>query len=190
MVVSKREKYIAIGVGVALALFVLDSYVIEPYWDQLSDIDQRTSQATQQLNDASTLFARQRALQKIWTEMQSNGLKSDEAQADSQLQHALLDWAQQAGVDPPALRNDPPRKEGLFTVIGYHVTATGSMRSVSRLLWALETATIPIRVSEAQITPQPEGTDHLKVLLGVSTLCAPPPGAVEQTQISMNGATP
>src|ERR1700733_3864742 len=122
MVVSKREKFIAIGVGVAVALFLLDTYVFEPYWDQLSVIDQANVKATQQLNDATTLFARQRKLQKIWTDMQSIGLRADEAEADSQLQHALLDWAQQAGVDPPALRNDPPRKEGMFVVIGYHVT--------------------------------------------------------------------
>jgi Type II secretion system (T2SS), protein M subtype b len=184
MVASKRERFIAVATGVAIALFVLDSYVVEPYFDALSAASDARDHAIQKLDDANMLFARQRKLRTIWTEMQANGLRTDEAQADSQLQHALLDWAQQAGVEPPALKDDPPRKEGMFLVIGYHISASGSMRSVSRLLWALETATIPIRVSEVQITPQPEGTDHLKVLLGVSTLCAPPVGSADLSEVS------
>jgi hypothetical protein len=170
---SKREKFIAIGTAVAIGLFVLDSFIIEPYSAALADIQQKTDAAAKQFTDDTSLLARRVRLQKIWSDMLSHGFKTDESAADSQLQHAILDWSQLAGVVPQNLKSDQSRKEGSFLVIGYRVTANGSMRSISRLLWALETATIPIRVSDVRVTPEREGTDQLSVQLGVSTLCIP-----------------
>jgi Type II secretion system (T2SS), protein M subtype b len=173
VVVSKREKYIGIGTGLAIALLILDNFVVEPYFAQLDAIGTRHDLAAQTISNAATTFVRERKLQKIWTDMQSNGLKTDSAAADSQLQHALLDWANEAGVTPQVLKSDLTRKEGMFQVIGYRVTASGTMRSISRFLWALETASMPIRVTDVRVTPEREGTDDLSVQLGVSTLCAP-----------------
>ncbi len=48
------------------------------------------------------------------------------------------------------------------------------MRAASRLLWSLETASIPVRVTEMHITPRKEGTDDLSVQLSISTLCLLP----------------
>lgn len=173
MLVSKREKYIAIGMVSAIALLVLNSFIIEPYTAALADISDKHDAAVQQLSDDANLFSRRVRLQKIWADMESHGLKTQESAADSQLQHAILDWAQQAGVNPQNLKSDQPLKEGTFQAIGYRVTATGTMVSISRLLWALETATMPIRVSDVRVTPEREGTDDLSVQLGVSTLCVP-----------------
>ena len=76
--------------------------------------------------------------------------------------------------DPDLLRLLSMRLSGA----GYRVTATGTMRSLSQFLWDLETATIPIRVTDARMTPQREGTDDLSLQVGVSTLCAPADAAV------------
>jgi Type II secretion system (T2SS), protein M subtype b len=173
VLVSKREKYIAIGTISAIVLLLADTLVIEPYWDGLKDIGDKRGIASQQLADDGNLLYRQAHLQTIWSAMKTHGLKTVESQADSQLQHAIYDWSQQAGVTPQTLKSDQPRKEGDFQVIGYRVTASGSMLQISRLIWALETATIPIRVSDIRVTPEREGTDQLSVQLGVSTLCAP-----------------
>ena len=43
-----------------------------------------------------------------------------------------------------------------------------------KLLWSLETATIPVRVNDMQVTPRREGTDDLTIRLSVSALCMPP----------------
>jgi hypothetical protein len=173
VIVSKREKYIAIGVATVIGLWIVDAVAIEPYRAALSDIQEQHDTAAKTLSDDASLLLRRGRLEKIWTVMLAHGFKTQEAEADSQLQHAILNWSQLAGVVPQTLKSDQPRKEGSFQVIGYRVSATGSMLQISRLLWALETATIPIRVSDIRITPEKEGTDQLSVQLGVSTLCIP-----------------
>ena len=50
---------------------------------------------------------------------------------------------------------------------------TGSMNAVSRFLWRVETAGIPLRVKEMQLGSRKEGADDLTVQLRLSTIYAP-----------------
>jgi hypothetical protein len=168
---SKREKYIAIGVAIAVVVLALDQLVFEPLFAQLKAIQNQRTDAVAKMDAANDLFARQRKLRVVWKKMQSGGLKADASSAESQAMHAILDWTATSGVQLTALKPERSMTQGQFQVISFHVTATGSMATVSRLLWAIETASIPVRVNDVQITPQPEGTDHLSVQLSVSTLC-------------------
>jgi hypothetical protein len=193
VILSKREKLIAFGTAGAVGLLVLNSFILEPYSEAMDDIHTKTDRAAAELNEDASLFASQKTKQKDWRQMQDHGLKTDESQADSQLQHAILRWAQLAGVNTQVLKSDSAKKEGDFDVIGYRITATGSMQSISRLLWALETATIPIRISDVRVTPEREGTDALSVQVGVSTISAPPedvtPSAAPSTAPAVRPAT-
>lgn len=174
MILSKREKYIAFGTAGAVGLLILNSFVLDPYTAAMDDIHTKHDHATAEWNEDASLFASQKTKQKDWKEMQDHGLKTDESQADSQLQHAILRWAQLAGVTTQVLKSDSAKMTGDFDVIGYRITASGSMLSISRLLWAMETASIPIRLSDVRVTPEREGTDQLSVQVGVSTISAPP----------------
>jgi len=174
MVLSKREKYIAIGLSVAVGLWVVDSLAIEPYFEQADQVATDTQLAQQKLSDATTTFARQKKLAPVWAEIQSNGLLNDPSLADTQLEHALLEWTRGANVDLSSLKTERPLQQGMFDVISYNITANGSMRSISQFLWDLETATIPVRVTDMQVTPLQEGTDNLAIRVTVSTVCLPP----------------
>jgi type II secretory pathway component PulM len=171
---SKREKYIAIGVAAAIALVVLDQLIYEPLDAQLTSIDDQRTAAQSRLNDAQTLFARERRLRQVWTDMEKGGLQADSSAAESQLSHAILDWESSSGVVLAALKPERATTEGDFQVIGFHVTATGSLPQVARLFWYAETASIPVRLTDIQITPRHEGTDDLSVQLSISTLCLIP----------------
>ena len=174
MVLSKRERLVAIIVIAAVLILVLDHFVIEPYFAELSRIDRETRQAVSDENDANALLSRQVRLKKIWAEMQNGGLKVDDSQAESLTLQALLEWSANSRVPLPAIKRERSAQEGKFEVIGFDVSGTGSIPEVSRLLWAIETATIPVRINEMQITPQKEGIDMLSVRLSLSALCMPP----------------
>ncbi len=51
-------------------------------------------------------------------------------------------------------------------------------------MWDIETATVPIRLTDVQVAPRKEGTDDLSIQFGVSTLCqrqvTPKPAAAAQ----------
>ena len=172
MILSKREKYIAIGVGIAVGLLVLDQYLLSPFLARDKAITAETDKVQQQLSRATKLMKEQRDLKPVWADMTSGGLKTTREEADSQALNAVREWAQDAGVSIVALGSSRYSEEQKFMVSTFHVTGTGRMQSISKLMWALETAPIPVRVNEIQITPQKEGTDNLQVQLTVSTLSA------------------
>ncbi len=184
MVISKRERYVGIAAIAAAALLGLDSYLLTPYLTQRDAIAAGRDDAKRRLSEADSLFERQRRLRDLWAEMQRGGLKVNPSQAESQALQAVLDWAQGAGVELAALKPERSTQEGKFQVISFNVTGNGSMASISRLLWSLETASIPVRLNDMQITPRKEGTDDLSVRLSVSALCMPPEADAKPERIS------
>ena len=94
MVLSKREKYIGIGAVAAIAILVIDQFVVSPYLDQVDALNRDLTNARQQVADNNLVFERQHKLQQVWNDMQTGGLQVDESQADSQAQMAILQSAQ------------------------------------------------------------------------------------------------
>jgi type II secretory pathway component PulM len=174
VVLSKRERYISIGVGAAVALLAMNYLLWEPYAQRRDEVLAIRDDVSAQQKAAAETFDRQHRLKPIWTDITNGGLKTDPAEADSQARHAVLDWMQSAGVNLKAVNPERTTNVNQFQVISFHVTGTAHMPSLARLLWSLETATIPVRVNDLQIKPQKEGTDELTVDLSISTLCLPP----------------
>jgi hypothetical protein len=174
MALTKREKYIAMGVGAAVGLFLLDQVVFTPYFDAMSAIADQTDTAVAKQKENTALFDRQTRLKKVWTDITQGGLKADDSAAESQALNAALDWAQAAGVNITAVKPERTTVANEFQVIGFHLTGNGSTPAMARLLYSFETASIPVRVDEMQLTPVKEGTDSLKIELSLSTLCLKP----------------
>jgi hypothetical protein len=108
--------------------------------------------------------------------MQAGGLGQDVSSAESQALQAIVNWTQAARLNLTALKPERASTQGQFQVIGFRIVATGPMRSISQLLWSIETAALPLRVTDFQITPRKEGTDDLTVQIGVSTISRLPEG--------------
>ncbi len=171
---SKRERYIAIGVAAAVVIFVLNQFLLTPYTDARALYFADREKVDTQLADADRLLVKQKAVAPIWTQIKLNGLKTDRGQAESQAQQAVLDWAKSAGVNVASVKPERDQQQNQFQIIGFHVTGNGSMLSLSKLLWSIETANIPVRLNDLQIAPRREGTDDLTLQISVSTLALMP----------------
>jgi hypothetical protein len=179
VVLSKREKYIAIGAIGAVVLLGINSLVIGPYTDRLSALDDQETTARKTLNDNIVLLHRQQSLQSDWQEMLASGLQADDSIAQSKTQQALQDWARSANINLEALSSDHvATQHGPFQMIdfnlGFSSSGGQSMRQIARILWSIESANIPIRLNDMKITTTREGTDNLDVKLIVSALYMPP----------------
>jgi len=168
---TKRERNLAIGAAAAIGCLLLYFVVISPVMDEWTAIQQGQRDVKQQLSDAQMVFDSKIRMQKVWNAMLKSGLQTDASVAESQAENTAYKLAEQAGVTDISLRAERPTDEGSFEVTGFSIEGTGSMRQISQLVFLLESASIPLRVNDLQITPVPEGTDHLKVHLGFSTLC-------------------
>jgi len=184
---TQREKYIAIGTASVLGAVLIYEAVVSPIMAQFDAIDARRADLQKKIDDASDVFSRQRNLEKIWKELQAGGLNADASQAESQTLNAIIAWAEKAGVQLSALKPERTAEQQKFQVISFNVTGSGQMPDVARLLWAMETAPIPLRVNDLDIHPLKEGTDDLTARVSVSALCLPPQNAGGSTGSGMGG---
>ena len=99
MILSKRERYIALAAIGALALLVADRYVLTPITDLNAQAVNEVQALTGELELASSLFLQKGVMVGKWNKMVAGGLKMEAGEAESQVLHAMQDWAGDAGLD-------------------------------------------------------------------------------------------
>jgi hypothetical protein len=170
MILSKRERYIAMLLLAGLGFLALYSYGFRPLWDQRNKLKNEILLSSVQVQKANELFAHARESRGQWEQMQGRGLKSDASSAESQLLHAASDWAQDARLSQLSIKQERNEQDQQFQKITYRATGWGNMAAVSRFLWRIETASAPVRLADVQIASRKDGTDDLSVQLGLSVL--------------------
>ena len=123
-------------------------------------------------------------MEQEWKEMLQAGLKRDVSEAESQVLHAVRNWSQESGLALASLKPERVARDGELQEIMFRVAGPGSMRSVSRFLWQLQTAALPLKVEELQLGSRKEGADDLSLQLRISALylAAEPDGVGGDTQ--------
>jgi hypothetical protein len=193
VVLSKREKYIVTaGVGL-VAVLVVYYILIGPYFDRSAELqtEQRAAQAT--IVDNSNLLLLQAKKTPDWNVMLKNGLQADYSTAQSRTQQMLQNWARDAEINIENLRSDPvaAQKGSPFQTINFNLefntAGDQSMRHIARFLWSIESAALPIRLTDVHFQSAREGTDQLNVKLLVSALYMPPTGNSASTNNNNGG---
>jgi hypothetical protein len=170
MVVSKRERMIGIITGLVLAVLVLDQFVFEKLLDQRRDLEGQKAVASQTLHDKNVLIRTSNEDKPKWEQMRRDGLLSDSSRTETQIYNNLNAWAREAGLNPPpALKSDRTEKEKDFYKLTLRATGTGGMAQISRFLWHIQTANIPVKITELTISSRKEGADDLSLTMSVAT---------------------
>jgi len=179
VVLSQRERYIAIGLGAVLVLVALWLWVFSPLESWREQIDKDREAQNKLQHDDERLFADQKRLQKVWQDMQQGGLMDNPYDAQTQLHQAVTDWAIQSGVNVSNQTNEPPQavagdqKSG-FVQAGIKVTSAGTTSGIAKLIYQIEVAKIPTRVHQITISSKKEGADDLQLDMNLTTLCVMP----------------
>jgi len=170
MILSRRERLIITATLVAVSILVLDRYALTPLLERYSALEARKERLLADVNRDESLLARQRKVVPKWRQMLAGSLKRDPGEAESQMLHALRDWSEQAGLNLSLLRPERSTEKTDLREITFHIAGDGTMNSISRFLWRLETADIPTRLKTVQFRSRKEGIDDLSVQLRISTL--------------------
>jgi hypothetical protein len=173
VILSKRERYVFIGVVLVVALLGLDHYILTPLLEYRNKLKSDLVTKQGQLKHDESLKLSSARLRARWADMLKAGMNADGPSAENQVLHSVRDWALEAGVSLPLLkpeRTDKHDKQKEFRIKTFRVTGTGSMKAVSRFLWRIQTAKLPVRITDLTLTPKKEGTDDLSLDLGLSTL--------------------
>ena len=166
---------IALVAGGAVALLAVNQFVLSPLFARGARVDKDLQQATLALDQANGLFANDPRMKARWQEMVAAGLTSDASEAESRALQSLSGWAKDVGLGPPSSLKPERREDGKpFQRVTLRASGTGSMETVGEFLWRIQTADIPIRVTDLALTTNTEGTDELTMEVGVSTICLAP----------------
>ena len=189
MGLSKREQYVALAALAAILLLAADRYLLVPLIESGAALDAEQARLVGELENATRLFQRRRHLARRWDELTAGGLTDDPAEAESRLLHALRNWAQQEGLELSAMKPERTEQDGRVREIGVTASGTGTMTAVSRFLWRMETAELPLRIRKLQLGSRKEGADELSLQLGASTLYLAPADEEDQDEQPGEGET-
>lgn len=166
---TKRERYIGIGTLAALVVLALNYLFVAPLFAQRETLDIGTSEATAKVKEGEAAIARRARDAALWRQF-TPALKRDASDTESQIRDKVLDWAQAAGLSLTSTKLDRPEKEKDFYRMTVHATGSGTMEQLGYFLYHIQTAQIPVRVSDLQIGTRKEATDDLSITLGISTI--------------------
>jgi len=167
---SKRERHIALAAIAALVLLVADHYVLRPIATYRAQAESEFQKAKGDMELAESLFSRRKLMANKWNEMIAGGLKANPGEAESQVLHAMRNWAEEAGLTLWSMKPERLDNGGELPEIIFQAAGTGSMSAVSRFLWLAETTSMPLRVKDLQVGSRQEGADTLSLQLRLSTL--------------------
>jgi len=170
MTFSRRERVILLVTAAVLAALVLDWFALTPLLDRIDAAEERRDLLLGRMTQAESVLRRRRVLAPRWRRMAAEGLKPDPGEAESQVLHAIGAWADEVGLNLTSVRPQRSAEETPLPEIDFRAAGTGSMAAVSRFLWCIETADIPVKVKNLQLSSRKEGTDSLSLQVTFSTL--------------------
>jgi len=188
VVLSKRERFIALATLAAVGVLALDRVVLTPLMAANADLGAQIRSYEGRLTDAQSKFDGRRRRARRWAEMQNSGLRRrDASEAESQMFNSIREWAQDSGVTLQSVKPEraepvklsPADKEASFWRPSLRVNGSGRMEQIGRFLWHVQTAAMPARLAEVQINTRKEGTDDLSLQMVISTIYLPPDGDKE-----------
>jgi hypothetical protein len=165
-----REKMIALVASSVIGLALLDQVLLSPLFLRLSEANTRITEDEAELARARNLFTTRTRAERRWRELAGATLKTDASAAESQLLNKVRDWAQGANLKLASLKPERAEKEAGFDKITIRAAGDGSLAQVSRFLYTLQTADIPVRVSDLTLTSRKPGTDELTLQVGIATI--------------------
>lgn len=174
MILSRRERYILIGVVTMVGIFGLDRVILTPLFERRQVINAQMRLAREKVARADQLFENRVRMNRRWHEMSGTALKTDGSTAESQIIRAVGDWAAEAGLNLSSVKPERAEKDRQFQKITFRANGIGGMSQISKFIWRIQTSKIPIRITDITITTRRDGADDLALELGLSTLFQPP----------------
>jgi len=173
VVLSKREKSIAIITFAALAILGLDQLIVDPLLARKANVESLISAKQDEMDAANRLFTVSRRANQKWAQMQTGGLRREAADAENLLYTSVRDWAADSGLTVSSQKAERTEKEKDLTRVTLRATGTGSMQQIGRFLWHIQNASVPVRINELVLNSRKEGTDDLAIQIAISTIYLP-----------------
>ena len=193
MVLSKRERFIGIVTGSLLGFVGLQHFIVGPMLDQRASLAAQIKVTEGELKKHTDKIDLSRRANSNWATLAPK-VFSNASDAESQVLHSVRDWAAEAGVNIASINPQRGEPEKDFVKLTFRATGTGQMGQIGRFLNRVQSASIPVRITDLSISSRSrEGVDDLSISVAISTIyfapkadkaALPPPVARAATPVS------
>ncbi len=154
--------------GLLIGLLALDQFVIPPLVDGWKGRAQRIERLRADIARGEGLVSREAALARRWSEMVENSLPVREADAENLLFRVVADWAREAQLAVASQRPQWMTDEDGVRRLEFRINGAGSIESIARFLYHLESAPHALRVEEMDLSARDERGRTLAINLRLS----------------------
>ena len=172
---TKRERLIAIGAGVAGGALLLNSFLIAPLEARWDAADQRRDSAQEEVERGQAVMNNRNRSLRVWKTLADGTLADDAPTAESRLLEGVRVWAQNSGVDLTSLKPEQGDREQGFGRLVVRAQANGDMAALSTFLQGAENSDLPVRLVDMTLASRKDGQDELSLQVGFSTIYQLPP---------------
>ncbi|HNQ34828.1 MAG TPA: hypothetical protein PKN80_02055 [bacterium] len=170
MILSKRERCIAVITLVAVFFLASDRFLLTPYLERRGRLLSEKHRLAEELESARSLFGRRDEPPTPLEKM----LESDAGTVESLTLRSLRNWAEESGLALSMLKPERSTRIGQMEELSFQAIGAGSMRAIRDFLWKIESARLPIKISELQLSGRKENSDDLMLQVRVAALCLAP----------------
>ncbi len=171
MALAKRERMLVIGTVAVVGLLGLDQYLLTPVLDAEDQLQNERQQIVSDMTRAQNVMSDRKVAMTRWRTMVRSGLKSDPAEAEGQLLHALRDWAKESGLVLSSVKPERPEsKDTQLREIQVQASANGTMEALTKFMLKVQQSAFPLKLSEFQMASRNESTNDIALQIKVSTL--------------------
>lgn len=166
-----RQKLLVIGAGAMVALFVLNSILIEPLTKTYQAHAAEIAKLKNDVARGRNAIARAKTTEKTWDDMKAQALPRDPAQAEQDVISAFDRWGRANNIELSSIR--PQWKRGAkdtYSLLECRVDASGTIPTLSRFIYEVEHSPLALRIDSVEMTSRDDYGQKLTLGLIVSGL--------------------
>lgn len=165
MAMARRERLLALTVGVAVALYAGDALILTPFLEQQKAL---AEMRLKDRNEATAARDEHRREAKLKSRIQS--LATEQKDAERQLLGAITEWARETGVTMSSVKPEYVDSKKQLKEVLVQAAGSGKNENMVRFLYKLHAAKFPLRVIKTQLGTRTNDSEELTLNLRVSTL--------------------
>lgn len=169
MVLSKRERILAMATILILGALALNAVILNPLANRREQTTNEKLELEAQVAEAQNLFERRWMLERKWKGLLSEGMRSD-ADAESRVARALNEWSRQTRLTLTSVKPERSTTDKGMNEITFVMAGRGGLEAVAAFLYRIETSELPVKVTDMQLGSTSESGDNMSLQLRLSAV--------------------
>jgi len=169
MVLSKRERILALAMIVVVGILAINTFIVNPLSASREATTNEKLELEARIAEAQNVFAKKTNLERRWKSLLSEDSQNVTG-SESRIARALTEWSRQTRLNVTSVKpNRTDNKKGIVETT-FVLAGRGSLDAVASFLYRVETSELPVKVVDMQLGSSSESGDSISLQLRLSSV--------------------